>query len=164
MKQGNAAFGQSAKMLPDGWVSVALRVLIGCVFVYAGFQKAAAPAEEFAAVVEAYYLLPPDWVLPFAQILPWLELIFGVYLIAGYKTRISSAAIAAMLASFVFALGAAIVRHIPLENCGCFGSGFHLDPRYGIFFDIAMMLCAVWLVRAPISRWSADAWVQQGSD
>src|SRR5579859_1565224 len=88
--------------LQDRWVSVAFRVAIGFVFVYAGFAKAAAPAEEFAAVIEAYYLLPQDWVLPFAQVLPWLEMIFGVYLIAGYRTRLSAAAIAAMLGMFVF--------------------------------------------------------------
>ena len=148
---------------PDGWVAVALRVIIGAVFLYAGFQKAAAPAAEFAAVVEAYYLLPYDWVMPFAQTLPWIELIFGAYLIAGYRTRLSAAAIGAMLAMFVGALGLAIFRHIPLENCGCFGQGLHLDPHVGVFIDASMFLASVWLcVRAPLSRWSADYWVSQG--
>ena len=146
----------------DRWLSVCLRILIGLIFVYAGFGKASAPAEEFAAVIEAYYLLPPDWTLPFAQVLPWLELIFGVYLIAGYWTRLSAAAVAAMLAMFVIALGSALFRHIPLENCGCFGPGLHLDPKIGVFSDAVLLGCSLWLAWTPASRWSADQWVAHG--
>ena len=145
---------------PDRWLSVAARLLVGGVFVYAGLGKASAPAEEFAAVIEAYAILPPDWTLPFAQALPWLELIFGAYLIAGLWTRWAAVAVGTMSGMFVFALGSILWRHIPLENCGCFGQGFHLDPRLGVLFDLGLLACALWIARSPRSRWSADRWVE----
>src|SRR5258708_28943132 len=60
------------------WPALGCRLLIGGIFIYSGFENASAPAEEFAAVIQAYYILPPDWTLPFAQIAPWIELILGV--------------------------------------------------------------------------------------
>jgi len=148
--------------VPDRWLSVALRFLIGTVFLYAGFHKASAPAQEFAAVIEAYAILPPDWALPFAQILPWVEIIFGVYLVAGYWTRRSAWVMSALLVLFIGALLSATLRGIPLENCGCFGSSLHLRPSMAMAFDACLLVSALWLTKADLSRWSVDHWVNMG--
>lgn len=164
MKDKSRAASQPAKR---SWLPLVLRLIIGGVFIFSGFQKASSPAEEFAAIIQAYYIppsiLPPDWILPFAQVLPWIELIFGVFLIAGYLRRLSARVLACMLAMFVLALSWALFNHIPLENCGCFGSsGFHLSPRIGIMSDLCLLACAVWLSRKGGDPWSVDRWVESG--
>src|SRR5438046_1044266 len=104
----------------DHGLSVLPRILVGAVFIYSGFHKASAPAQEFAAVIEAYSVVPPDWAVPFAQILPCVELIFGVFLAAGFWTHWSARVLSALLVLFIGALLSASWRGIPLENCGCF--------------------------------------------
>lgn len=97
------------------------RLLLGAVFVLAAGGKLAAPA-EFATVVERYQLLPQPAVLPVATGLPWLELLLGLYLLVGLFTRISAAVALTLLAVFTAALTSALLRGLPLEGCGCFGS------------------------------------------
>jgi hypothetical protein len=40
--------------------------------------------------------------------------------------------------AFIAALLSAIIRKIPLENCGCFGngSGIHFTPVQALIFDL----------------------------
>ena len=139
--------------------ALGFRLLIGVVFVYSGFGKASAPAQEFAAVISAYGLLPPNMQLPVAQILPWIELIFGVFLIAGYWTRLSARVVVCLLGAFIGALLSALLRKIPLENCGCFGSSIHLSPVVAMASDFCLMMAAAWLARQEPGPWSVDRWV-----
>jgi uncharacterized membrane protein YphA (DoxX/SURF4 family) len=146
----------------DLWLSLLGRFLIGGIFIYSGFQKASAPAAEFAAVVEAYGILPPDWTLTFAQILPWIELIFGVFLVAGYWTRWSARVLAGLLGLFIGALLSVVLRKIPIESCGCYGASIHLSPRMAVLVDAFLLGCAVWLSGKRPGPWTADHWVESG--
>ena len=60
--------------------------------------------------------------LPVATGLPWLELLLGLYLLVGLFTQISAAVALTLLAVFTAALTSALLRGLPLEGCGCFGS------------------------------------------
>lgn len=146
----------------DLWLSLLGRLLIGGIFIYSGFQKASAPAAEFAAVVEAYAILLPDWTLPFAHILPWIELIFGVFLIAGYGTRWSARVLAGLLWLFIIALVSAILRKIPIEDCGCYGSSIHLSPRMAVLVNTFLLGCSTWLSGKRPELWTIDHWVESG--
>ena len=64
-----------------------MRVFIGSVFIYAAWGKLMAPAENFQAVIEGYHFLKPPFVSFVARFFPWLELIFGVFLAAGFLTK-----------------------------------------------------------------------------
>ena len=137
------------------------RVLVGLAFVVAGFQKASAPAQEFAAVMEAYYIpgLPESWLLPLAQVMPWAEIVFGVWLAAGYRTRLSAGALVGMLAAFEFALASAKFRGVPLENCGCFGTSLSLKPEVAMALDLGFIALGVLAWRRGRERCSVDNWV-----
>jgi uncharacterized membrane protein YphA (DoxX/SURF4 family) len=103
----------------------ALALLLGGVFVYASLEKIALPA-EFARILYHYQLVGPSASIPplvpnaFAVVLPWIELLAGLCLMAGIWTREAAALVGAMLVSFVGAVGAALARGIDIENCGCF--------------------------------------------
>jgi uncharacterized membrane protein YphA (DoxX/SURF4 family) len=103
----------------------ALGVLLGGVFVYASLDKIAHPA-EFARIVYHYQLIGPSAALPpvlpnlLAVVLPWIELVVGLCLIAGVWTREAAVAAGLMLVAFIGAVGSALARGIDIENCGCF--------------------------------------------
>jgi hypothetical protein len=54
-----------------------------------------------------------------AVILPWVEALAGVMLIAGLWRRETAIVIAAMLVVFLLAAGSVLARGIDVENCGC---------------------------------------------
>ena len=101
-------------------VGLVLRVYLGGVFIYASMHKINYPA-EFAESIAAYQLVP-YWALnPLALLLPWLELLGGVLLVLGVRTRAAAAAVGGMLAVFSLSVLVTLLRGIPV-GCGCFSS------------------------------------------
>lgn len=149
-------------MKPRDLVSLAARLLVGAVLVYAGASKTSAPAEEFALVIDAYALIPPSMALPLAGLLPWLELFVGWALILGIGTKAAASAAGVMFGLFLAALGSVLLRGIPLPNCGCFGDAMHFTPAQGLAFD-SLMLALCWAVwRGAAGPISLDAWSERG--
>ena len=102
------------------WVTFAARLAVGAVFVLAGATKLVNPG-SFSATLLAYDVLPVDLLRPVALALPWLELVVGLYLLAGLFTRVAAWGAVAMLAVFMVAITQALLRGLSLEDCGCFG-------------------------------------------
>jgi uncharacterized membrane protein YphA (DoxX/SURF4 family) len=138
---------------PDGLAIFLLvaRVLVGAVLLSAGFLKAIAPPAEFAAAIEAYKLLPAAGLLPFATVLPWIEMWVGVFLIAGFEIRPAATAAGALFALFLGALLTAKARGINLESCGCFGTEA-LSPNQTTFMDATLLLLSIALAYFPPAR------------
>ena len=117
---------------------------MGIVLVYAGAAKAAGPAEEFAYIISAYDVIPRDFTLPAAALMPWIELFVGWALILGFQTRLAAAAAGVIFLAFVGAVGSTVLRGINLPNCGCFGDSLHLTAVQAFAMDLCMTgLC--WL-------------------
>lgn len=103
-------------------IGLLARLLAGGVFIYAGFLKAAAPAEEFAYAIESYKVVPAGLAMFAALTVPWIEIYLGVFLAAGLFTPFSVFAVAAMLFGFEGLLFQALIRKLPVTSCGCFGA------------------------------------------
>ncbi|HNR12503.1 MAG TPA: MauE/DoxX family redox-associated membrane protein [Thermodesulfobacteriota bacterium] len=101
------------------------RLVLGSIFVYAGWDKINDP-EAFAEAIHNYRILPVASINLVAIVLPWIELVCGALLVAGVFTGGSSLLIAALLGSFLLALISALVRGLDI-SCGCF-SGRSKDP------------------------------------
>jgi uncharacterized membrane protein YphA (DoxX/SURF4 family) len=109
-------------------VVLALRVLLGAVFVYAAWTKLRQPWELFAMSIDAYKVLP-DWaVLVVARTLPWAELAIGLTLMAGRWLRVSAAAASLLLLVFFALMVRAYVKGMQID-CGCFGLGDRISAR-----------------------------------
>lgn len=126
-----------------------LRVLIGAVFVVAGFSKAG-HAELFAAQIAGFRLLPQIVIAPMALALPYLEMLLGGYLIVGLFTRASAWVAVALLALFDLAIASAVVRGLTI-SCGCFGPN---DTTVTSWAEVArdavlVVLAAIVALRAP---------------
>ena len=66
----------------SGWIELLVRWFLGVIFVYASHYKILAPA-DFAKIVYGYDLFPGELINLIAIIVPFIELIVGLALIAG---------------------------------------------------------------------------------
>lgn len=126
-----------------------LRVLLGGVFVVAGFSKAG-HADVFAAQIAGFRLLPQPVIAPLALVLPYLEMLLGGYLIVGLFTRTSAWIAVALLGIFDAAIASAVVRGLTV-SCGCFGPN---DTTVTTWAEVArdavlVVLAAIVALRAP---------------
>jgi uncharacterized membrane protein YphA (DoxX/SURF4 family) len=106
--------------LKSKYLSFLFRLILGCVFVYASFDKIAHPA-DFARIVYNYHFLPGSVINLFAIILPWVELLTGMALILGLFVEAASAIIGGLLIIFIVGLGNAVIRGLDI-SCGCFST------------------------------------------
>lgn len=115
------------------------RMFIGLIFAYSGFIKLMEPVENFQGGMAAYEIIPYVLIPFLAHIIPWIEFLFGVFLIVGYLPRVSALVLAAMSFSFVLLiLTTRIVTGALPADCGCFGEGslIHLKPLQVLLMDI----------------------------
>jgi uncharacterized membrane protein YphA (DoxX/SURF4 family) len=120
------------------------RVALAAVLITAGVLKVGhAPA--LAASIAAFRLLPAG-VIPFlAVVLPLLEVLLGLYLIAGLFTRAAGIITAVMFALYAAAIASAVIRGIPAD-CGCFGPGEHAVADWPhVVLDLALALLAAFV-------------------
>jgi putative oxidoreductase len=99
---------------------VAARGVLAVTFIWACVHKIADPY-GFGLQVATYQILPLSLVNLQAIILPWVELVTGVLLIAGLLTRGAALVTCGMNAMFIVAIGMALAADLQLQ-CGCFAS------------------------------------------
>ncbi|MGE0493207.1 MAG: MauE/DoxX family redox-associated membrane protein [Vulcanimicrobiota bacterium] len=129
------------------------RLLVGGVFVYAGAPKVV-HVEQFALAVSNYRLLPENLVSLVALIVPWLEVVIGVCLLAGLLTRAAAWLSALLSGAFAAAVASAVVRGLDIE-CGCFSGPAPVDwPHVG--FNLLTLAVSLYLARVGAGAWSAD--------
>jgi uncharacterized membrane protein YphA (DoxX/SURF4 family) len=120
--------------------ALAFRLYLGGLFVYASLYKINYTA-EFAETIASYQLVPYWGVNLVAVILPWIEMISGILLIIGIRTRTVSAVIGFLLT--LFTLG--IIYNLALGSeisCGCFQSLDDPISGWTVFRDL------IWLAMA----------------
>jgi len=141
-------------------VSLISRILVGGVFIYAGFLKISAPVEEFAYAIESYKIFSYKISLLSAYFMPWFELYLGVFILTGVYIRFFSIISIMTFLAFEFFLIQAIIRKLPITNCGCFGSS-HSNSIYTEF-----SLNFIWIILSFISLLygkflSIDLWLER---
>lgn len=121
-----------------------LRVVIGCVYLYAGVFKLT-DLNAFQRDVLAYQILfmqPSGWI---ALLLPVLETLIGLLMLCGVLRAGCYAAVLVMSAVFGFIHIYSMQRGLDV-SCGCFGSiSFKGPVMLGI--NVVVLLMALWLLR-----------------
>ncbi len=114
------------------------RLILGGIFIYAGYSKAFLPnrnlwpffvlkfsltmnLSNFAAQVEAFKLLPPWGVQFVAHTLPFAEMILGFLLLIGWRLRIWAPLLTLIMVGFFTVVLRAYLLHMDI-NCGCFAT------------------------------------------
>jgi len=117
--------GSMKSLLANDYLSVAIRIFVGFLFIIASIDKAASP-EAFAVSVANYRILSPSLTTLVATIFPWMELLCGVALIAGVFIRGSAFLLTSLLVIFTAAVISGLLRGLDI-SCGCFTQ----DPEAG---------------------------------
>ena len=130
-------------LLRSKYLAFLFRLILGCVFVYASFDKIGHPA-EFARIVYNYHFLPTSAINLFAVILPWIELMCGMALILGLFVESASLLIGFLLGIFIVALSSAVIRGLDI-SCGCFSTASSSEKVVWdtIIRDLIMLMLVV---------------------
>lgn len=131
------------------WTLRASRWLLAGVMLGAALPKLIDPP-GFAQSIFAYRLLPMAAVAPLALLLPWLEVLAALALVAGVARRSAAALLLAMLLAFTAGLGVNLARGNPVD-CGCFGASKVqrsteqrlFDMKLAILRDLGLALLTV---------------------
>lgn len=119
-------------------------MLVGLIFIVSGFEKIVTPYQNFQYVIQAYELFPEFCEPIIAMVFPWVELITGIFLILGLWVREALITAGLMLLAFISIVGQAMVRKLPIDECGCFGELIVL-PLYGVFLmDTTLLILVIW--------------------
>jgi uncharacterized membrane protein YphA (DoxX/SURF4 family) len=140
-------------------VGTLARFGLAAVWLVSGLLKAMDPDQTYVAV-RAYDVLPEPGVEVVAALLPWIELAFGVLLLAGVGTRLVAALSAGLLVVFVAGVTQAWARGLSID-CGCFGGGGAVEPGETTYVqellrDAGFLLMAGWLVVRPRTLLALD--------
>ena len=94
------------------------RIILGVVFIYASYPKILDPI-AFSENIHNFHFTPTAIENLVALIIPWMELIVGVFLIIGVFLEGSVSITISMLVFFIIILSQAVFRGIDV-HCGCF--------------------------------------------
>ncbi|MBK5102228.1 MAG: DoxX family membrane protein [Desulfobacteraceae bacterium] len=105
-------------VLTHPYLAFILRLYIAGVFIYASMYKFNYTA-QFAESI-ASYQIAPYWAINIVAVtLPWVELISGILLIAGFRSRSATVVIGSLLIFFTLAIIVNLMRGNYI-SCGCF--------------------------------------------
>jgi uncharacterized membrane protein YphA (DoxX/SURF4 family) len=128
------------------------RVALGGIFLAAALPKMWRP-DQFADAVNNYRVLPYFLVNAAALGLPWVEFLFGTFLVVGFRVRAASLAATIMMTVFLAAIVSAAARGIDI-TCGCFGTGAGDAPIswHEIVRDASFLVLCLWVLFKPLPR------------
>lgn len=136
------------------------RLVLGGIFVYAGFSKLLMPNYAhlwpmpflrmsvsmnlmgFGQQVESYKLISAEASQTVAHVLPFVEILLGLLLLLGWGLRIWATAITVIMVGFLSLVTRAYLLHMDI-NCGCFGTPEKLTGwtvvRDSVFAALALL-------------------------
>ena len=133
------------------------RLILGPIFIYAGYSKLLLPnthfwpyfflkfslstnIANFAFQVDAFKLLP-SWGVQFvAHTLPPTEVVLGLLLLIGWRLRIWASLLSVIMLGFLVVVTRAYLLHMDI-NCGCFATPEPIGPKK-ILEDAALSILA----------------------
>jgi uncharacterized membrane protein YphA (DoxX/SURF4 family) len=121
------------------------RLVLGGIFIYAGYSKAFLPntnlwpffilkfsitmnLSHFADQVAAFKMLPAWGVQFVAHTLPFTEIILGLLVLIGWRLRIWASLLTLLMLGFFVAVLRAYALHMDI-NCGCFATPEPINLR-----------------------------------
>ncbi len=124
------------KLVFRHWQALAIRLVLGSVFVWAGTAKLV-QIPFFVETVAAFDILPVDWAPPFALSVIWIELIAGGLLLLDIWPRSNALVVLGLLVVFSAALGINIYRGNDV-TCGCFGGDGEASLAWTLLRDLLL--------------------------
>ena len=122
--------------------------MLGGFFTVSGFEKLVAPYQNFLYVVQSYdFLRVPLLEEAVAMVFPWCEFFIGIFLVLGFGLKWALRAVSILLLVFLVTVGQAMIRRLPLEECGCFGDMISFPLPVVLMMDTVLLLLVRWMSR-----------------
>jgi uncharacterized membrane protein YphA (DoxX/SURF4 family) len=137
---------------------VFIRILIGLLLIVSGGEKLLNHYQNFLYVIQSYEIFPTTIENLAAYIVPWIELLTGIFLLLGLWLSWTLKSTLLLFAGFILIVSQAIIRQLPISECGCFGSLISL-PLWGVltFDSVVFLLTLLLIVKIDLaSRFSLD--------
>lgn len=131
-----------------------LRMGLGALFVYASYHKILSP-DAFADAINNYHILPIFLVNIAALTLPYVELLFGLFLIFNFRPLPASLATLLLILVFFAATLSAYLRGID-TGCGCFSAQGEPINWLTLGRDLIFLVWAFLVVRHAFSQKSPN--------
>ena len=131
------------------YVTLVSRIVLGGIFAFAGAAKISHIVPEPGTGASLYdemmqyQILPHQLATAYAYVLPPVEVLIGILLIAGIFQKASSVLAGLITLSFVIAKVSAMARGLDIQICSCFGSLIPLLSVYTLAIDFVMLALAV---------------------
>jgi len=127
------------------------RIFVGILFIFSGMIKLNDPLgfsyklqEYFSAeVLDLPFLMP--YALGISVIVVVLEVVLGVFLLIGYKSKFTVYSLLAMIVFFTF-LTFYAAYFDKVKDCGCFGDFLKLTPWQSFTKDLILLVLILVLV------------------
>jgi uncharacterized membrane protein YphA (DoxX/SURF4 family) len=124
------------------------RIVVGALFIFSGFVKLVDPIgsqykfEEYFSegVLNMEFLIP--YALPFAIFLIIAEIVLGVALLVGWKSKLTVRSLTVMILFFLF-LTFYSAYYNKVTDCGCFGDA--IKPWETFFKDVFLTILIIFL-------------------
>jgi uncharacterized membrane protein YphA (DoxX/SURF4 family) len=123
------------------YIFLVCRLLIGGIFVWAGVEKILAPF-AFSVAIYNYGFFPGQLIGLAAAILPWVEAIAGLCLLAGLNTKGAAIITSVLLLLFVGLIIISALLGLNID-CGCFGGVERKVGLQTIAEDAALLIVSV---------------------
>jgi putative oxidoreductase len=99
-------------------IQLICQIILGFIFVYAAVGKIIYPG-IFENAIKSYSNVPVKFTKIFVYAIPFVELIFGIFLLVGYFVRTSAIILSSFLVLFIILLIYAEIKGLNVD-CGCF--------------------------------------------
>jgi len=123
------------------YLSAVCRLILGVIFVQFALSKIMRPA-VFALNVVDYGIMPAWAVNLWSLALPWGELMAGLFLILGIRTRAAAVVIGGMNIIFIIGLVKVILQGLPI-TCGCVGEAGEPVTWWKVLKNLGMLTMAL---------------------
>ena len=134
-------------------MTLALRLILGITFLYAGIIKASA-SQAFAIALLPFTFIDSMWTGPLAMGLAWMEILAGALVLAPRMYEAGAAMIAGLCLVFIAVLSWALWNGY-IVSCGCFGEDMAPSAAkmlLAIGRDILIFAAAVAIMAIPRLR------------
>ena len=98
-----------------------------------------------------------------AYVLPWVELFLGAFLFLGLWLPLVLEGLWFLVVIFIIVVVQAIIRNLPITECGCFGQLFSIPLHIVFIIDSSILVIVLTLIRhiKPASFLSLDQYFEK---
>lgn len=150
------------KILNNPYLSLAARLLVAFVFIYAAIGKIVDP-QTFSKEISNYGILPFFVINLSALILPWLELFSGILLLAGISIKTNALIIGGLLFVFIVAVAIAMAKGLNI-NCGCFSHRIVYIGWKKIFENTGLFICCAYIFFFPVKKFTLERFILRSQE